>query len=169
MNDKDEGIQAISIGLIVAYFLLNTNRVLKSIEVCKECLTIFKEKAGIIDEKLATSLHKRVSLIMSHAFRAIKDNTNAIKHTENVLQIYRESGEKLAERKSVTEREKLPVTETLELCIAYLANMTRRGNISKNHLRSRKKLVTETEKAPVMENLALCIDQLANMTRRGNI
>ena len=96
MNDMDAVIKAISIGLIVAYFLLNTNRVLKG-EVCKECLTIFKEKPGIIDEKLAKSWHKRVSLIMSHAFRAIKDNTNAIKHTENVLQIYRESGEKLAE------------------------------------------------------------------------
>ena len=91
MNDMDAVIKAISIGLIVAYFLLNTNRALKSIEICKKCLTISKEKAGIIDEKVAKSLYKRVSLIMSHAYRAIKDNTNAIKHTENVLQIYRES------------------------------------------------------------------------------
>ena len=97
MNNKDEVLQPISIGLIVAYFLFNTNRALKSIEVCKECLTIFKERAGIIDDKIAKSLYKRVYLIMSNAYRAIKDNTNAILYTEKVLQIYRKSGEKLAE------------------------------------------------------------------------
>ena len=97
MNDKDEVIQAISIGLIVAYFLLNTNRVLKSIEICKECLAIFKQKTGIKDDKLTKSLYKKVYLIMSNSYRAINDNTNAIKCTEKILQIYRESGEKLAE------------------------------------------------------------------------
>ena len=97
MNDKDEVIQAISIGLIVAYFLLNTNRVLKSIEICKECLAIFKQKAGIKDDKLARSLYKMVYLIMSNAYRAINDNTNAIKYTKKIVQIYRESGEKLKE------------------------------------------------------------------------
>ena len=97
MNDKDEVIQAISIGLIVAYFLLNTNRVLKSIEICKECLAIFKQKTGIEDDKLTKSLYKKVYLIMSNAYRAINDNTNAIKYTAKILQIYRESGEKLAE------------------------------------------------------------------------
>ena len=82
MNDKDEVIQAISIGLIVAYFLLNTNRVLKSIELCKECLAIFKQKAGIKDDKLTKSLSKMVYLIISNAYRAINDNTNAIKYTK---------------------------------------------------------------------------------------
>ena len=97
MNDKNEVIQAISIGLIVAYFLLNTNRVLKSIEICKECLAIFKQKTGIEDDKLTKSLCKIVYLIMSNAYCAINDNTNAIKYREKILQIYRESGEKLAE------------------------------------------------------------------------
>ena len=97
MNDKDEVIQAISIGLIVAYFLLNTNRVLKSIGICKECLAIFKQKAGIKDDKLANSLCKMVYWIMSKAYCVINDNTNAIKCTKTILQIYRKSGEKLAE------------------------------------------------------------------------
>ena len=91
MNDKDEVIQAISIGLIVAYFLLNTNRVLKSIEVCKECLAIFKQKAGIEDDKLARSLCKKVHLIMFNAYRTINGNT------KKNLQTYREIEEKLAE------------------------------------------------------------------------
>ena len=92
MNNMDEVLQAISIGLIVAYFLLNTNRVLKSIEICKECLAISKQKAGFKDDKLTKLLCKRVYLIMSKAYRAINDNTNAIKYA-------RESGEKLEEYK----------------------------------------------------------------------
>ena len=82
MNDQDEVIQAISIGLIVAYFLLNTNRVLKSIEICKECLAIFKQKAGIKDDKLAKSLSKMAYLIMLNAYRAINDNTNVVKYAK---------------------------------------------------------------------------------------
>ena len=99
MNDKDDVVQTISISLIVAYFLLNTNRALKSIEICKECLAIFKQKTGIKDDKLAKSLCKMVYLIMSNAYRAINDNTNAIKYAKKILQINRESGEKLAEYK----------------------------------------------------------------------
>ena len=97
MNNMDEVLQAISIGLIVAYFLLSTNRVLKSIEICKECLVIFKHKAGIKDDKLSKLLHKSVYLIMWKAYRTINDNTNSIKYAKQILQIYRDTGEKLAE------------------------------------------------------------------------
>ena len=97
MNGMDEVMQAISIGLLVAYFLLNTNRVLKSIGICKECLTILKEKAGTRDDKLANSLCKMVYLIMSNAYRAINDNTNAVKYAKKLLQIYHASEEKLEE------------------------------------------------------------------------
>ena len=92
MNNRDEVMQAISIGLIVAYFLLNTNRVLKSIDICKECL-------AIKDDKLSKSLCKMVYLIMSNAYLAINDNTNAITYAKKILQINHESGEKLAEYK----------------------------------------------------------------------
>ena len=97
VNHRDEVMQAISIGLIVACFLLRTNRILKSIEICKECLAIFKGKAGIKDDKLAKSLYKRVISITSTACRAINDNKNAIKYTKKILRIYRESGEKIEE------------------------------------------------------------------------
>jgi len=92
VNNMDEVMQAISIGFIVACFLLNTNRVLTSIEICKESLAILKQKAGIKGNKLAESLCKKVYLIMSNAYRAINDNTNAIKYAH-------ESGEKFEECK----------------------------------------------------------------------
>ena len=97
MNNMDEVLQAISIGLIVAYFLLSTNRVLKSIEICRECLVILKHKVGVNDDKLDKLLYMRVYLIMSKAYHAINDNTNALKYEEKILEIYREKGDKLAE------------------------------------------------------------------------
>ena len=55
MNNVDEVIQVISIGLIIAGFLLNTNRFLKAIELCKECLFILKDTAGLKDKKMSKS------------------------------------------------------------------------------------------------------------------
>ena len=44
MNSVDDVMQVISIGLIVAVFLLNTSRYLKAIELSKECLFILKDR-----------------------------------------------------------------------------------------------------------------------------
>ena len=44
MNSVDDVLQVISIGLIVAVFLLNTSRYLKAIELSKECLFILKDR-----------------------------------------------------------------------------------------------------------------------------
>ena len=101
MNNLDEVIQAISIGLILAGFLLNTNRLLKAIELCKECLFILKDRdrAGIKDKKLSKSLYIRIYLIIWKACNCIGDNTNTIKYAEKLLQIHRESGERLEEYK----------------------------------------------------------------------
>ena len=90
MNKLDEVIQVISIGLIVAAFLLNTNRFLKAIELCKECLFILKDRAGIQDEKIRKSFY----IIMMEACNRIHDNTNATKYAEKLLQMYHESGER---------------------------------------------------------------------------
>ena len=97
MNNVDEVIQVISIGLLVAGFLLNTRRFPKSIELCNECLFILKDTAGIGDEKLTTSFYKRIYFIYWKACRLISDNTNAIEYGEKIVQIYCESGERLEE------------------------------------------------------------------------
>ncbi|XP_078353157.1 uncharacterized protein LOC144637947 [Oculina patagonica] len=86
--------QAFSIGLVVACFLLNTSRVLKAIELCKECLFILKNKAVIIDEKWAESFYKVIYLEIANAYGLIGDNTNAINYARKVLHIHRDCGEK---------------------------------------------------------------------------
>ena len=97
MNNVDEVIQVISIGLVVAGFLLNTNRFLKAIELCKECLFILKDTAGLNDKKISKSLYKSIYFTMWKACSIINDNTNAIRYVEKLLQIHRESGERLEE------------------------------------------------------------------------
>ena len=93
MNNLDEVIQVISNGLIVAAFLLNTNRFLKAIKLCKECFFILKDKARIQDEKLRKSFY----IIMLKACNRIREYTNATKYAEKLLQMYRESGERIQE------------------------------------------------------------------------
>ena len=97
MNNVDEVIQVVSIGLMVAGLLLNTRRLLKSIDLCKECLLILKDRAGIIDEKLTKSFYKRLYITMWKARRLISGDTNAIAYVEKIAQIYRERGERLLE------------------------------------------------------------------------
>ena len=99
MNSVEEVIQVISIGLIVASFLLNTNRFLRAIELCKECLFILKDRVSIKDQKLGQSLYMRIYLIIWEACNRTNDKTNALKYAEKLLQIYRESGETLEEYK----------------------------------------------------------------------
>ena len=97
MKNLDEVMQAISIGLIVAGFLLNTCRFLKAMELCRERLLFLNDAAGIIDEKFKKLLYKRIYFTMSKACSLISDNTNAIRYAEKLLVIYRESGERLEE------------------------------------------------------------------------
>ena len=99
MNNVDEIIQVISAGLVVAGFLLNTNRFLKGVELCKECLFLLKDRAGLKDEKLSKSFYERINFTMWKACSIIRDNTSAIEYADQLLQIYRESGERLEEYK----------------------------------------------------------------------
>ena len=97
MNNVKEVLQVISIGLIVASFLLNTSRYLTAIELCKECLIILKDRAAIIDENFTTLFYKGIYCTMWEASSLINDNTNAVKYAENILLIYHENGERLEE------------------------------------------------------------------------
>ena len=53
MDNINEVIETISIGLFIASFLLNTYRVPNAIDLCHECLRVFKNHAGILEDELA--------------------------------------------------------------------------------------------------------------------
>ena len=87
MYNVDEVIQAISIALIVPGFFLNFKRFLKSIELCKECLFILKQQAGIKDDKFTNTFYVTIYFTMWKACSLISDNTNAVKYAKTVAKL----------------------------------------------------------------------------------
>ena len=98
MNNLEEIMQAISVGLVVATFLLNTDRALKTIELCKESL-FFLNQALNIEEQIAKRIYEAIYRTMFYAYSRISDNTNAITYGKKLLTIYRECGDRVQEGK----------------------------------------------------------------------
>ena len=93
MNNIRELLQAISIGVLVVLFLLKTRRVLKAIELCRECWLLLKGEPGMQGNKVG----KQIYLIMVNVSSLISDNGNTIKYVERLLKTCRESGKRLDE------------------------------------------------------------------------
>ena len=96
MNNVDEVVKVISIGLLVADFLLKTNRFLKAMELCKECLFVLRD-TGSLKDKISKLFYTAIRFTIWKACRIISDNTSAIRYAEEIIQIHRESGERLEE------------------------------------------------------------------------
>ncbi len=90
-------IQAAYIGLIVANFFIKTCRVLKAIELCKECLFILDNTTLIKEKEKFKLLNKDIYFTMLLAYLRIDDWTNAIKYATNIRNIFRECGKRLEE------------------------------------------------------------------------
>ncbi|KAL9951467.1 hypothetical protein ACROYT_G044130 [Oculina patagonica] len=88
----DEIIQTISIGLIVAHFLINTGRGLKAIELCKECLFILDNTPLTKEAKEFKLLYRRIYRTMLLAYWLFDDYPNATKHATRFLSIIRKCG-----------------------------------------------------------------------------
>ncbi|XP_078368547.1 uncharacterized protein LOC144652372 [Oculina patagonica] len=101
MNDIEDVVQAICISLVVAYFLLNTGRVLKAIEICKECLTFLHTKAQKKENQFGKILYGGIYNTMFSAYSVIPDYTNAIKYGRKLLVIYCDRGD-TAEEGNIT-------------------------------------------------------------------
>ncbi len=99
MNDTEGVLQVIVMGLCVATFLLNTDRVLKAIEICKECLNFLHTKALGTEEQLGKNVYGEIYNAMFRAYSGIHDYTNAIKYGNELLLIYRECGDTTEEGK----------------------------------------------------------------------
>ena len=99
MDDTEEVMQVICIGLVVATFLLNTGRVLKAIELCKECLIFLTNGVLKKDERAVNVFSKVIYQGMFKAYYLLPDYTNAIKYAKKLLVIYRKCGETAEEGK----------------------------------------------------------------------
>ena len=93
MNNLDYFIEAIYVGLFIATFLLNTGRGVKAVEVCKECLIFLNNEVLRRKEKKFVNLVSiAIDKIIFIAYCLIPDYTNAIKHGNQLLDIYKERG-----------------------------------------------------------------------------
>ena len=78
MNDVEEILQAIFIGLAVANFLFNIGRGSKAVELCKESLVLLNHNALIIEKQLGQFIYKMIYYAMFNEYRRVRDHTNAL-------------------------------------------------------------------------------------------
>ena len=93
MNNIEDVIEAIFIGVVVANFLLNTGCHVKAIELCKECLTLQNEKLKK-GNRFVNVCIIGIYETLFNAYCVLPDYTNAIKYGRKILAIYHECGEK---------------------------------------------------------------------------
>ena len=93
MNNLEEIIQAVFIGLLAATFLLNTGRALKAIELCKENLVLLNNIEPIIARQIGQTIYSAICEIIFMGYRRISDHTNAITCGRKLLTICRECGD----------------------------------------------------------------------------
>ena len=103
MNNIDDILLAIFIGLPVATFLLNTGRALRAIEVCKECLIILNSSLQKTEGHIFNLLHIGIYKRIFRSYCLIPDYTKALIYGRKLLHIYRECGKKDNERNLTVE------------------------------------------------------------------
>ena len=93
MNNLEDILQVIGVGLAVATFLFNTGRGIKAIEVCTECLIFLKTKLPKKEHKFFNLVNIAIYKTLCKAYCIVNDYTNATKYFRKLLDIHRECGE----------------------------------------------------------------------------
>ena len=133
MDNINKVMQAIHIGMVVALFLLNTSRVLKAIELCKECLILINDIAPYMTQTFVKSLYSVAYSLMFNGYTLINDYTSAIKWGRKLLVLLREFGVRDMEGKVSIHLAALyecqcKYTEATELCKKALSIMIKSGD-----------------------------------------
>ena len=97
MNDVEEILQAIFIGLLVANFIINTGRGSKAIELCKETLVLLNHKTLNIEKQLGQFIYKVIYGTMFNAYRRVSDHTNALACGRKLLAIHQQYSDTVQE------------------------------------------------------------------------
>ena len=94
MGNMEEVLQALIIGMNVATFLLNTRRVLKAIEVRKECLLLLNNRALDKEKQFVKEVRISVYYQIFKGCGLINNLTSAIEYGRKLLVLLRECGMK---------------------------------------------------------------------------
>ena len=94
MSIVEDILQTVSIGLVVAFFLLNTGRAPKAIEVCKECLIFLNYRVVNMEEEILYLPYIGIYKTIFRAYCLIDDHTEALIYGRKLLNIYCQCGKK---------------------------------------------------------------------------
>ena len=97
MDNISQVLMAICVGTVVAHYLLGTSRVVKAIELCKECLILLNNKALQSKNELLRSVYIRIYSTMFTGYSRISDHTRGIECGTKLLALLRACGEKATE------------------------------------------------------------------------
>ena len=119
-----EIITTIFSGIFVATFLRNTSRVLRALELCKECLILLNNKALAKENKIVELAYKTTYLSLLETYCLIKDYSSGIECGRKLLHFLRVSGEKSTEAQ---------VTYYLENYTTCRVNATKQKGFIRKH------------------------------------
>ena len=92
MNNITDILQAISIGLVIATFLLKTGRGLKAIDVCRECFIYLNNGILKTEAEILKLMNICIYQTIFRAYCLIPDYTKALIHGRELIDIYHECG-----------------------------------------------------------------------------
>lgn len=93
MDDVDEILQVLFIGIAVASVLLQTGRFIKAIELFSECLVLLKKYSLKLEKYKLNELFALVYDRLVNLYCFVSDYTNAIHSGEEALCLFRENGD----------------------------------------------------------------------------
>ncbi len=93
MDNVEEILQALFIGIAVASVLLHTHRYSKAIELFSECLVLLKKHSSKLKEGIRNTLYALVYQRLFNLYCLVNDYKNAIHSGEQALLLYHEIGE----------------------------------------------------------------------------
>ena len=99
MDYIDEVHEVLQIGVIVAFHLLQTGRVLAAVDLLKECLLLLKTKALEIEKKPLALIRDCTYLYLTIGYIRVKDHTNAMESGREFLVLARRTGRRDLELK----------------------------------------------------------------------
>ena len=93
MNNIDDILQAILVGLAVATFLANTGRAFKAIEFCKECLIFLKnEVRGKIEIFDRLCMEGSITILLANMYKSQRKYAEARKCYHKAINIMKNTG-----------------------------------------------------------------------------
>ena len=103
MNNLEQLVDALCIGVGVAWLLLNTNRVEKAIQVYKECLVLLNNKALEKEKEFVELTTEVIYFPMIIAYRLMNNPASAIECGRELMAIQRRTGKRDLEGKVMFE------------------------------------------------------------------